>query len=44
MLAGYVDVDLSTQASREGRYDFVWLPRGEADATRARLGIRDTDF
>lgn len=42
--AGYLDVDAPANKSMYGRYDFVWLPREEAEATRARLGIQDSDF
>ncbi|WP_434161416.1 hypothetical protein [Clavibacter michiganensis] len=42
--AGYLDVDSPANKSMYGRYDFVWLPREEAEATRARLGIQDSDF
>lgn len=30
--------------SRAGRYDFAWLPRGEAERTRAVLGIAPQDL
>jgi hypothetical protein len=42
--AGYLEVDVATEKSRAGRYDFAWLSRADAEATRARLGIQDSDF
>jgi hypothetical protein len=42
--SGYLEVDVAAERSRTGRYDFEWLPREEAQATSARLGIQDSDF
>jgi hypothetical protein len=42
--AGYLHVDVASEKSRAGRHDFLWLPREAWQATRTRLGIRDSDF
>ncbi|BDZ66063.1 hypothetical protein [Agromyces mangrovi Wang et al. 2018] len=43
MRSGYLDVE-SAALTRNGRYDFAWLPPTERDAMLARLGISSDDF
>jgi hypothetical protein len=43
MKAGYMEVH-SRDASRTGRYDFSWLPKGNRAVTLAELGVRPSDF